>query len=358
MGEGASPTRQSGRERIQTPNARERSMWQLRAGSSDTEDIIEVIDSVPVALQTKRTEINGYLRDRSVAIKVRALAAKAERPLVPALNHSLQEKGINTNIQIKNLTDTIKSLMKGGDDVLASSLLLRGTKTWRSGSRETTIDLVLASEELAISVVRCRAHATEHGSDYRAIETTFGIMTPEPVAEERPLFNNALLHTVPVGGGVQQRTDCLMAAVLDAIHALAPKGQTITLLTAVADDGPNPAAPSLHVLEGSGQAVPRSNPQKKTHWDEFLADDANIWHAAKYLNTDGTTAFNKMPPLKRADETVTVDKVEQAEELLATVFPPLPAAIEDEGLQPHRASIAMPRLTIEEVERRVFEAQS
>jgi hypothetical protein len=48
MGEGASPTRQSGQERVRMPKARERSMGQLRAGSSDTEDIIEVIDSVPV----------------------------------------------------------------------------------------------------------------------------------------------------------------------------------------------------------------------------------------------------------------------------------------------------------------------
>ena len=71
MGEGASQTRQSGRERVQTPKARERSMGQLRAGSSDTEDIIEVIDSVPAAPQTKRTEINGHLRDRIVATKVR-----------------------------------------------------------------------------------------------------------------------------------------------------------------------------------------------------------------------------------------------------------------------------------------------
>jgi hypothetical protein len=62
MGKGATPTRQSGRERVQTPKARER-LWQLRAGSSDTEDIIEVVDSVPTAPQTKRIEVNGHLRD-------------------------------------------------------------------------------------------------------------------------------------------------------------------------------------------------------------------------------------------------------------------------------------------------------
>ena len=116
MGEGASPTRQSGRERVQTPKARKRSMWQLRAGSSDTEDIIEVVDSVPAAPQTKRTEVNGHLRDRIVATKVRALAAKAERPAAAATNHSSQEKGTNTNVQIKTLTDLVKSLVKAMED--------------------------------------------------------------------------------------------------------------------------------------------------------------------------------------------------------------------------------------------------
>lgn len=57
-------------------------MWQSRAESSDMEEIIEVIDSVPAALQIKCTEINSHLRDRIVATKVRALAAKAERPAV------------------------------------------------------------------------------------------------------------------------------------------------------------------------------------------------------------------------------------------------------------------------------------
>jgi hypothetical protein len=39
---GRRPTRQLGRGRVQTPKARERSMWQLRAGSSDIEVRIEV----------------------------------------------------------------------------------------------------------------------------------------------------------------------------------------------------------------------------------------------------------------------------------------------------------------------------
>jgi endonuclease/exonuclease/phosphatase family metal-dependent hydrolase len=58
------------------------------------------------------------------------------------------------------------------------SLLPRGTKTWQRGISETTIDLILASEELASVVVKCSVHTTEHGSDHRATETMFDVSTP------------------------------------------------------------------------------------------------------------------------------------------------------------------------------------
>ena len=116
MAEGASPTRQSGRERVQTPKARERSMSQPMAGSSDTEDVIEVMDPVPAAPQTKRTEVNDHLRNRMVAAKVRALAAKAERPAAAATTHLSQEKGTSTSVQIKTLTDLVKSLVRAMED--------------------------------------------------------------------------------------------------------------------------------------------------------------------------------------------------------------------------------------------------
>ena len=69
--------------------------------------------------------------------------------------------------------------------------------------------------------------------------------------------------------------------------------------------------------------------QKKTHWNDFLADDANIWQAAKYLNPKGSSAFDKIPPLKRTDGSSTKDRAEQAVELLSTFCPPLPAIIEE-----------------------------
>lgn len=112
---GASPTRQSSRERFQTPKARELNMRQLRAESSDTEDAIEVVDTIPAAPQPKRTEISAHLRGRITATKVQALAAKVDRSAATTSNHASQEKG-TTNAQIKALTDLVKSLIKAIED--------------------------------------------------------------------------------------------------------------------------------------------------------------------------------------------------------------------------------------------------
>ncbi|OWT42388.1 endonuclease/exonuclease/phosphatase [Pochonia chlamydosporia 170] len=64
------------------------------------------------------------------------------------------------------------------------SLLPRGTKTWQGpqGSdneiKESTIDLVLTTGELADEMVKCATLPTEYGSDHRAIETVFDIEMP------------------------------------------------------------------------------------------------------------------------------------------------------------------------------------
>jgi len=67
------------------------------------------------------------------------------------------------------------------------TLLPRGTKTWQQRNRESIVDLMLASEKLATSMVKCAIHTTEYGSDHKAIETTFNVITPERVVESRPL---------------------------------------------------------------------------------------------------------------------------------------------------------------------------
>jgi hypothetical protein len=72
----------------------------------------------------------------------------------------------------------------------------------------------------------------------------------------------------------------------------------------------------------------------------------------------GDMVGDKIPRLKRADGTTTQDKAEQAEELLTAFFPPLPATIKDEGPRPRRREVAMPDLTLEEVEEKVMAAKA
>ncbi|KAM3552687.1 hypothetical protein MY1884_007077 [Beauveria asiatica] len=98
--------------------------------------------------------------------------------------------------------------------------------------------------------------------------------------------------------------------------------------------------------------------QKKSHWDEFLADNDNIWKAAKYLKSGDESAFGKVPQLVRADNTTTTTVEEQAEELLSTFFPPLPDEIQDEAEESQRGPVPMPEITMEEVERQLCRAKS
>ena len=129
--------------------------------------------------------------------------------------------------------DPIIDLM---NEYCLSSLLPRGTKTWSSGSHETTIDLMLASGDMRDAVVKCTTMDTEHGSDHQTIDTVFDISTPPAEGQDRLLLKNAPwqeinariargLETIPLEGTVQRRTDQLMTVVLEAVHALTPKAR-------------------------------------------------------------------------------------------------------------------------------------
>ncbi|OAQ59004.2 endonuclease/exonuclease/phosphatase [Pochonia chlamydosporia 170] len=91
--------------------------------------------------------------------------------------------------------------------------------------------------------------------------------------------------------------------------------------------------------------------QKKAHWDEFLAEDANIWKAASYLQPSKGAMDDKVPPLKKKDGSMTKDSMEQAKELLGTFPPPLPEWIETEDRRSRRAALSMPDLTLVEIEK-------
>ncbi|KID59535.1 Endonuclease/exonuclease/phosphatase, partial [Metarhizium hybridum] len=276
-----------------------------------------------------------------------------------------------------------------------NSLLPRGTKTWKGTDkagriRETTIDLVFASQDLANDLVRCGPHVTDHGSDHRTIETIFETAVPESIPQVRLLFKNAPwkkinvrvavgLEGSPAECTVQQQTDRLMSVVLEAVHALTLKAKPfayakrwwttdLTQLRRIYTYWRNRARTERRVgqpvieLEETAKAAAKRyhsaiRQQKRSHWDAFLKDEDNIWEAAKYLNPGVDPAFGKVPQLVRADKSRTAFNEEQAEELLATFFPPLPVDTEDEGERPQRPPVPMPDLTVEEIERQLLHAK-
>lgn len=295
--------------------------------------------------------------------------------------------------------DNVSWLRQGeGDDIInlmndlgLSSLLPRGTKTWQRGEYESTIDLVLASSDLATNIMKCAIVTTKHGSDHEAIETLFDVTVPEQQQRERLLFKNAPwkeineriaknLVGVPTEGTVQQQTDALMSVVNEAVHSLTPRAkpspvakrwwtEDLTQLRRIYTYWRSRARSTRRAgcrtieLENTARAAGKQyhcaiRQQKKKHWNEFLADNDNIWQVARYLRQEDGTAFGKVPQLVKKDGSRTLDEKEQAQELLATFFPPLPSNIEDEAVRPLLAAVPMPELTLEEVERQLNNAKS
>ncbi|KAJ5494161.1 hypothetical protein N7463_010248 [Penicillium fimorum] len=334
----------------------------------------------------------GHLR-RAIAIVRRDTGAVVNIMIMGDFNrHDQLWGGDEVSLGRQGEADPIIDLMS---EFALSSLLKRGTKTWHGegqyGDCESTIDLVLASDNLADLMAKCVIHGTEHGSDHRTIETVFDAQWLAPKHQERLLLKNApwkeinariasTLATTPSEGTVQQKTDRLMFAVSDAVHTLTPRARPsphakrwwttdLTQLRYIYTYWRNRARSERRVgrevpqLEKMAQDAAKQyhdaiRKQKKKHWNEFLADNDNIWKAAKYLKSGDDVAFGKLPQLVRADGTTTADHKEQAEELLSKFFPPLPDMIEDEGTRPQREPVSMPTIGIEEIERQLFAAKS
>ena len=393
------------------PTTRQDERWAFRSMMWVRSDI--EAEQVPIA-STDLTAAVLALPDRAllaISVYIAPVDEGALRDSIHKIRQAIREtrQRVGTRVDVILLGDFNRhDQIWGGDDIAPErqgeadpiidlmcdyhlrSLLPRGKKTWQKGPHASTIDLVLASEEMARSVLKCDLHGTEHGSDHRAIETAFDIEITERPRIERLLFKNApwekirervktALGRALVGGSVQQQTDRLMKAVSSAVLSLTPRAKPTpyakrwwtTDLTQLRrtytywrnqsralrrrgyadprlEDRANEAAKEYH---------DRIRQRKKQHWEEFLEETTNIWQAARYLAPDNESLFEKIPPLNREDGTRTENKSEQAETLMTSFFPPLPEIIEEEGNRPERSSIYMPRLTMEEVEQKVMAAK-
>ncbi|KAJ5414923.1 hypothetical protein N7509_000021 [Penicillium cosmopolitanum] len=179
----------------------------------------------------------GHLRKAITGVR-RGTGAVVDIMIMGDFNrHDQLWGGDEVSLGRQGEADPIIDLMS---EFALSSLLKRGTKTWHGegqyGDCESTIDLVLASDNLADLMTRCVIHGTEHGSDHRTIETVFDVPWSAPKHQERLLLKNApwkeinakiasTLAATPSEGTVQQKTDRLMSAVSDAVHTLTPRAK-------------------------------------------------------------------------------------------------------------------------------------
>jgi hypothetical protein len=217
--------------------------------------------------------------------------------------------------------------------------------------------LMLASQGLASSVLKCKIHETKHESDHHAIETLFDVEVPEHAVQTRLLFRNApwtairerIAHALqgpPPDADVQRQTDCLVRVVLDAVTLLTHKArpspyakrwwtQDITKLGQVYTYWRNRAwaqrrgGEALPTLEQQVRAAAKEyhdaiHKQERLHWDEFLVEDTNTWKATRCLKPNDCYTWSRILPLHRADKSLTTSNLEQAEQLLATLSPALP----------------------------------
>lgn len=371
---------------------------QLSTGSPDlTAAMINLHDkSILVVSAYVAGQDNSALRDTCAVLRnlITDSRRRTDRPVEILIagdfnRHDQLWGGDGVSMDRQGEADQLVELM---GDYSLTSLLPRGTKTWHDGRYETTIDLVLASEGLVEAKIRCTIGGTDHGSDHYKITTTFDMAMPEVEHEPRLLFKNTpwkevntrikkTLHGKCTTGDVQVDTDRLMSAVLEALHALTPKSKPspyakrwwtsdLSQLRAVQSYWRNQARARRRAgrrdpdLEDKAKGATKQyldaiRQRKQTHWEEFLADNDNIWEAAKYMKSGSGSVFGKVPHLRRVDGTYTSNKQEQATEMLATFFPPLPENIEDEGDRPERESaVPMPSITMEEVERQLRRAKS
>ena len=264
----------------------------------------------------------------------------------------------------------------GGDEVISSqyhgegtpllewmgslgmqSMLPRGTKTFQVGQYETTIDLVLASSLLASRVLKCQLHDAEHGSDHRAISSTFSDGWIDDI--ESPKYNyrktnweaiNAELRRLTSSDRIDNvreleiQSKAILTVVEETLARHTPKKRPSPYMKAWWDEELSILRREYTILRNKTINIMRNGSfqpdleaqvtvarrrfhkairdKKKRHWHDFLDEPSNMWKAARYLRA-GHSGFGSIPVLVESGREIEQDQ-EKAQTLLRTFFPSTP----------------------------------
>jgi len=267
----------------------------------------------------------------------------------------------------------------------------RGIHTWHSKDDElaSTIDIILATPELTSDTYLCDIHATEHGSDHRAIHTEIAVDWEPPKPRNRRLWKKAdwgkmrkktqeLVETVPeppmeasIDDHCAYIMDVVMPAVDESVPVAKPSPYTKRWwneeLTGLRKDYSfwrnraraerRAGRETRHTREMAEQFKKRFHDairnRRKTHWLEFLAEAENIWTVAKYMNANQSSNFAKIPTIKVGD-TLHSSEEDIAHELLREFFPMPPQVIGTFSEGAEREEFPMEPITEDEIKKAVF----
>jgi hypothetical protein len=264
-------------------------------------------------------------------------------------------------------------------------LLPTGTKTWSNRNTETTIDLILATQKLGERKIKRQIHQENHGSDHQAIETHLDTQCEETERKPRLLFKNAPwkkiteaikmdLDNQPRGESTQEQLDINMGAVMKWVTKLTPNAKPspyakrwwtadLTQLRKFYKYWRNTAATQrrmgrpIQELEDQKRRAAKEyhtvlRKQRKTHWEEFLREEDNIWKAARYLDPEKSNGFARIPQLQTQEGRRTETREETAKILLET-FPPLPGELEEETNIRTTKAMECPTLNVDEIQKAI-----
>ena len=294
--------------------------------------------------------------------------------------------GVSVREERRGEADPILDMM---ESLSLISLLPIGTITRRQRNEESTIDLMLATAKLADVKLCCCIHNTQHGSDHFPIETHFDLAILDRPDSDRFLFkeapwkemNDALTEKFQTfaPAGTQERCDRLLKTVSEIIQQMVPKARPSPYakrwwskgLTALRKTQSNlrnlvrfnrkdridNAQLELEAKQATDAYHKAIRDQKRKHWNDFLADETNIWSAARFLDPQRASSFAKVPPLVRENGSTTEGEEEKVKELLKTFYPPLPAVIEEDPVRTLFSPVEDPEISMEEVRIKVFTAK-